>query len=273
MMKVTTAEEFKRQFHRKGFRSEVMDTYAHNLRFANAAWFQLADDTSECLSAIAVKHMETQRGRIGDKNILATLMLLRSLGLLQGTIMMLERGMVIEARTLMRSLLETSFLLGAIHDNAEAFSKQFIEDANAAQKAQAGLAVKYGSLDQNSPQYKATMATIDRLTGKFSALQVGEIAQNGPLKPSYLLYRVMSNDSAHTSLTSILHHFNFEAAKKGEGSFMYGPEGPDSVAANLDNLVLIATGIGVGFTNITGDGEGNREVAVLCDRFGKLSGR
>jgi hypothetical protein len=73
-----TAEEYKEQFGRHGFLAPVMELIAHNNRGTHADWFELARDTNTCLQAIAVKAMEEQAGVIGDKNVLSTLLLLRS---------------------------------------------------------------------------------------------------------------------------------------------------------------------------------------------------
>ncbi|HEY2658994.1 MAG TPA: hypothetical protein VGI79_04685 [Caulobacteraceae bacterium] len=82
---------------------------------------------------------------------------------------------------------------------------------------------------------------------------------------SFLLYKVMSNDSAHNTVTSVLNHRDLDT-----GQFRLGPADNDKVELNLDNLVLIATGIGIGFTNTIGDVESNRRVTALCNRYGVL---
>jgi hypothetical protein len=272
MTETITPEEFKKQFGRAGYLADVMKPYADRIRAVSADWFKLANDTNESLGMIAVKAMETHRGLIGDKRILSTLLLLRALGMLQASILLLERGMVVEARVLMRSLLETGFCVAAILKDADGFVKQFSEDSNAAQKAQANLAIKYGKIESGSETYKSMMDLLDRFTAKQRFMRIDDMAQTGPMAHSYLLYRIMSNDSAHTSLSSALHHFDFDVGGDREGGFSYGPHGSDKVAANLDNLVVIATGIGVGFTNIVADADGNRAVAALCDRYAAMSG-
>jgi hypothetical protein len=73
-----TAEEFKDAFQRNGSLAPIMDTFAHNLRISHADWFDLANDTGECLQAIAVKAMDERRGKIGDKNVLSPLLLLEA---------------------------------------------------------------------------------------------------------------------------------------------------------------------------------------------------
>jgi hypothetical protein len=73
-----TAEEFKDAFQRNGSLAPIMDTFAHNLRISHADWFDLANDTGECLQAIAIKAMDERRGKIGDKNVLSPLLLLEA---------------------------------------------------------------------------------------------------------------------------------------------------------------------------------------------------
>jgi hypothetical protein len=265
-----TAEEFKEAFQRKGFLAPIMSAFAHNVRVTHADWFDLANHTSECLQAIAVRAVDEQGGKIGDKNVLSTLLLLRSLGLIQAIIMMLERAMVVEARVLMRTLLETSFCIASIHKDADAFVEKFREDHRRSQRDQAEIAIKLGSLDPNGEQYKALMATLDSISRKEQLLPIGAIAKDGPIASSYLLYKIISNDSAHCSVTSVLNHFNVESLRRKESGYILGPFGSDKIELNIDNLVHIATGIGVGFTNIVNDMDGNRAITVLCNRYDVL---
>jgi hypothetical protein len=260
-----TAEEYKEQFGRDGFLAPVMDLIAQNNRVTHAEWFALARDTNACLQAIAVKAMEKQGGAIGDKNVLSTLLLLRSLGFLQGSLVMLEKGMLVEARTLMRAMLETSFCLGAIHDDADAFVEKFRSDHRKSSRQQAEAALYFGSLDPASEKFQALTKTIDAISTSERLMSITDVGKSGPLASSFLLYKVMSNDSAHNSVTSVLNHFD-----TGKKQFRLGPAATDKIELNLDNLVLIATGIGVGFTNIVGDMEGNRRIAALCNRYGVL---
>ena len=263
-----TAEEYKEQFGRDGFLAPVVDLIAHNNRVIHADWFDLARDTNTCLQTISVKAMEEQRGAIGDKNVLSTLLLLRSLGFLQASIMMLEKGMLVEARTLMRSLLETSFCVGAIHDGADDFVAKFRSDHHKAQRQQAQTAIELGSLDPTSEDYQAFERTIEAISSKERLMEMTNIGKDGPLAKSVPLYKIMSNDSAHNTVTSVLNHHDHDT-----GGYRFGPASNDKIELNLDNLVNIATGIGVGVTNIIGDTEGNARIKALCDRYGLLRAR
>ena len=260
-----TAEEYKEQFGQDGFLAPVMHLIAHNNQVTQADWFALARDTNTCLQAVAVKAMEGQAGAIGDKNVLSTLLLLRSLGLLQGSIMMLENGMLVEAKILMRTMLETSFCLGAIHDDADAFVAKFRSDHRKSSRQQAEAAINYGSLDPASEQFEALTKTIEAISASERLMSMTDMGKSGPLARSFLLYKIMSNDSAHNSVTSVLNHFDHDKRR-----FSLGPAANDKVELNLDNLVLIATGIGVGFTNIVGDMESNRRITALCNRYDVL---
>jgi hypothetical protein len=265
MPEEVSAEEFKKQFGHDGFLAPVMDLIAHNNRVLHAAWFELARDTNECLQAISVKAMETYQGALGDKHVLSTLLLLRSLGLLQGSIMMLEKGMLVEARILMRSMIETSFCLGAIHKDADAFVAQIKSDNRKSTRQQAEAALTYSSLDPESDTFKALTKALEEISTKERLLSMTDIGKEGPISNLFLLYKVMSNDSSHPSITSVLNHYN-----RDKQQFTLGPASNDQTELNLDNLVLIATGIGVGFTTIVGDIEGNKQITTLCNRYGAL---
>ncbi len=265
---VATAEEFEEQFGKKGYLSEIMSgVFPCNVRIAHADWFALVGDTNEALQAIAVKSVDRYSGPLGDKRVLATLLLLRCLGLFQGAVLLLERGMVVEARVVMRSLLETSFCLGAIHEDADAFVERFRSDHRKSQRQQAEAAIQFGELDPASEQFKALTEAIEAISTSEKLLNMTEIAKSGPLSRMFVLYKMMSNDSSHCSVTSVLNHYDRDSQAKGGAGYILGPFGADQVVPNIDNLILIATGIGVGFTNIVGDPEANRRISALCERY------
>lgn len=266
-----TPEEFKEQFGRRGFLAEIMGVFTRNLRIKHMLWFSLVDDANEVLQAIAVKSMEQYCGLLlGDKKVLATLLLLRSLGLFQGSLMLVERGMIVEARVLMRALLETSFCLGAIHDDAQVFVNKFSSDNEKSRRQQADAAVNFGSLDPNSEQFKALTYMMNAISKSEKLLNMSELAKEGPLSRLFLLYKVMSNDSAHCSVTSVLNHYDRNSQAHHPAGYILGPFGADQAELNLDNLILIATSIGIGFTSIVGDAEGNRKISDICERYEAL---
>lgn len=268
---MVTPEEFKEQFGRRGYLAEIMGVFTRNLRIKHAAWFSLVDDANETLQGIAVESMEQYSGLLlADKKVLATLLLLRSLGLFQGSLMLVERGMIVEARVLMRALLETSFCLGAVHDDAQAFVNKFSSDHEKSRRQQAEAAIQFGSLDPSSEQFKALTDTINAISKSEKFLNMSELAKEGPLSRLFLLYKVMSNDSAHCSVTSALNHYDRGDQVDRSAGYILGPGGTDQAELNLDNLVLIATSIGIGFTNIVGDAEGNRQISDICERYEAL---
>ena len=98
----------------EGYLSPDITAWIGKHRADNADWFALAGD----LNRIAQSQLGRLRARDDEhQSLVVALCFLRGLSQFQGSIIMAERGMIAEARTLIRGCLETVFLMGAA--NAE----------------------------------------------------------------------------------------------------------------------------------------------------------
>ncbi len=101
-----------RLFDDVGFLAD--DLGVGEIRSENADWFVLAEDLNAALMALTKSAMNTVRTTSWDPKAVAVRLLLRCCSNLQGIILLTERGMAPEARTLVRSLLEGAFGLAAL---------------------------------------------------------------------------------------------------------------------------------------------------------------
>lgn len=256
----------KTLFLETGFLSDQLIGQIPSFRKQNAEWFALIEDVAACLQQTAVKACETVKGTPFEPHPLGLLVLHRANSLIQGAIIMLERGMVVEAKTLTRSLLECAFVLAGLHDKPEEVRAMLISDMDAAKRGQAKAILKSGG------GADAT-ALEDRIKefGKVRNLPIDELADLGLLKNLYLHYRVLSNDAVHPSGKSLRRHMNVAADGKSWGGYKFGPGTNDEIAETAYLIFLIGVPVGVAFQQMIGDKENNARMGEIIDKNEKLT--
>jgi hypothetical protein len=252
------------QFRQKGFLSQASTRAKKHIRQGNKDWFNLADKLVWLLQEIALRTSESVKGKTLDAPVLATSILLRSTGLSQAAILLIERGMAVEARIMIRSLLENAFCIAAITDNEAEFIKRFKKDHTASQKAQASFILKKLS-EPGSARAKNLESFLKQLEQGSKNLSIKELAELGPLNEQYLLYRVLSNDSSHPSATSLLRHYRFD--KDGWNGYRMGAAEDNEVAETLWYLALSIMPICVGVMQITKNRASNKKLTRLIEQY------
>ena len=92
-----------------GFLSPETQATIAQCRQQSAIWFALAEDVNRSAQATMANYQIGPDGNISTQHLFGLLLLIRSLSNFQGSLMMAERGMVVEARTLFRSCFENAF--------------------------------------------------------------------------------------------------------------------------------------------------------------------
>src|ERR1700704_180996 len=103
-----------------GFLSTDLQVRMDDIRGRHSDWFSHAESLNRFAQRVATsqREMSSERG-LGDDRVLALLLFYRALNNFQGTVLMSERGMIVEARTLARSCLESAICLAAIKADPE----------------------------------------------------------------------------------------------------------------------------------------------------------
>lgn len=235
------------------------------IRGENSEWFQLAEDLNRVLQAAASRAVEIHHGSSLDPNAVATRLLMRACGSLQGTILAAERGMVTEALTLARSLLEAAFCMAAMLDDPPKFVEALAADAEAARRRQAQFLVAQG-LTGDDPATLLRLKEVIEEIGKQQTLSPKQLATTGPLIKLYLAYQKLSNDAAHPSAAS-LHRFVATTADRAGWQYRWGPGKGEEIAFALQQAANAGLAMGVGFTQLTADHDNNQKLGPLSDRL------
>lgn len=253
------------KFVEMGFASEETRKSIADLISTNAEWFDLLNEVIRSLQITALKACETVKGSPSDKLPLSLLVLHRANGHLQGAAILLERGMVVEAQTLLRSLLETALIMVGLRDNYETVKAMLIEDMDAAIKGQAKIILKQG-ITHDIEKLEERIKKF----GRVQNLSIDKLAELGPLKELYLLYRILSNEAAHPSSRSLRRHMGVADDTASWNGYLIGPSGPADVAETADQLIMTGIALGISFQQMVEDIENNKKLGEIAERYSQI---
>lgn len=235
-------------------------------RAESATWFKLAEDIDAVLMKAAAEAMTKTAGSTNwAPEAVAVRILLRSCKTFQAVILLTERGMVAEGRTLVRSLVENAFGVGALLEDADTFLKMLRDDSEASRRNQ-GSFILAEKLTQSSVDHGRLQKAIDAIDKKASIMSPKKVAKLGPLLKEYLTYQRLSDDAAHLSAKSLQHHVTIALDRSG-WCYRWDDGNSDENAATLHDAIRMALFIGIGITQLIDDTQNNAAFQPLISRF------
>lgn len=209
----------------QGFLSPDIQAWIGKHRKESAAWFALAED----LNVIGQRQVGLLKIPADDNQaFLTALLFMRGLSGFQGAVLLAERGMTQEARTLTRGCFETVFCLGAVRKDP-AFADAFIKDDASRREKLARLLLKTpDGLDTGNIEKLQGFLDDQAQSGLESQpLQIARAAELAGLTGIYdTYYRGLSNDAAHPSVTALNRHVNADESGLIKG-LHWGPDVKD----------------------------------------------
>ena len=266
MSEVYTLMDLPKGFREAGFLGVGVTNSIVSVRAENADWFKLAEDTNAALMRAAMAAASAVKSTSMSPEAVAVRVLLRSCGTLQGVILLTERGMVAEGRTLARGLIENAFCIAALLAAPATFLEMLKEDSEASRRQQGKFALAEQLITAGAQRDRLQVA-IDAIDKKAEIMGPKKLAALGPLMRQYLFYQRLSDDAAHPSSKSLHRYMLTEASHSGWKGYKSGAGDHGENAATLHSAILAALPIGVGITQMLKDKNGNAEFAELCDRF------
>lgn len=252
-------------FATHGFLGNSITNGIVHLRAENADWFSLADDTNLALMRIAATAISSVKTNSWAPKAVAARVLLRSCGTFQGVILLTERGMVAEGRTLARSLIESALCVAALHDNPITFIEMLRQDSQASRRQQANFIIEENLVIAGTARDKL-QAVVDDFDKKIAIMSPKKVAALGPSLKLYLSYQRLSDDAAHLSARSLDRHLLPNSART-VSTCKLGAGDQGENAATLHHAISAAIEIGVGITGMLNDVEGNAEFDTISRRF------
>jgi hypothetical protein len=146
-----------------------------------------------------------------DPKILVLALLSRTLSNLKGVALLVQHGLVVEARVLARCCYENMFMVGGLHAKGVEFAGQMIEDDQAGRKGRLRFAfetepiLKSLSAETQEAVKRRHEAFMD--APKVGFLRPKEASEVGELKDTYAVYSQFSGDAAHPTITALARHW------------------------------------------------------------------
>jgi hypothetical protein len=207
-------DAFRKSIMELGFLSPAVHQTIDGIRRRNAAIFDLADDASRLgqevmFHGISVGARETTMSPIG----LGTQLLIRTVSNFQAAVILAERGMTIEARTLVRSCYENAVFIGGLHTCPKETVDHMRADERGSQIGRLTIMAEEMEAEGHDP------VEVSRLRGRIEEISATPepvrlstrlIAKRVGINAHYLFFRQMSADSAHPSLSALQKHLEME---------------------------------------------------------------
>jgi hypothetical protein len=198
-------------FEAEGFLSTDVTAWIDTHRTKHSTWFSLAGDLNLVLQS-CVRSMMIQSD--DNASFVASLLFMRGLSGFQGSIVLAERGMTLEARTLSRACFETLFYLAALQKDPSFVDEMIGEDAAQRRKiARALTELPDGAgLDAaRIDRLRTFIMEVGTSVENAKAIGIESAAKRAGLHGIYnTYYRGLSNDSAHPSLSAMNRHTDLD---------------------------------------------------------------
>lgn len=243
-IKSNTEDSIAEDMTKFGFLSAKLDDAAHAIVRVHAPWFHLCDRINELAVAAWINHPIDKAGQATtDPEPLAVRLMARAISGFEGAVILLRRGMTVEAGTLARGVYESGFWLAYIFKNAPEAIHWFKIDEDHGKK---GRLVEFAALYANNekllPDIQASLEEVTkRLEGKPKRpLSPKQIAERANIVNYYAYYKRLCGSSAHASILSTDHYLTFFA--DGTVGHELGPdmEGIDRMLAFAAHAVILS---------------------------------
>jgi len=256
-----------------GFLSPLLHDYIPNITASHPWWFEFARRLNRRIISMWLQHPITTEGLLPlDPEPLAVRLMARAMDSFQGAVLLLERGMTLEAGTLARNVYETGFWLAYIREHPKAATKQFKAEELAAKiSRQNGYKQMFAYNPPRLAEIEATLVKLRRERGdsEIKKLLIPTLAERGKSKEFYIYYKVLCGSSAHASVLSTDHYLNF--FDDDTAGHTIGPDiaGIDRKLAFACHAVLLSALAFAGFT----EADACADLLTLTEEFYDKSSR
>lgn len=187
---------------------------------------------------------------------------------------LIDAGLVVEARTLVRSILENQFYLYALAKEGKAFLDKMVADERFSQ-ASRGQVVLEGPFgrERMGEDAKAQMKAFLRKIGgeRKAPLKPREVIKKYHVRDAYIFYQELSADAAHPSLTALNRHV--VAGKEGaiRGLIVVPPINVAEVLETTYYAAMALLGVGIASNTIFGGTPSHPQLEELAAEFQALA--
>lgn len=212
-----------------------------------------------------------------DTKVIALTLLCRSMSHVEGTVAMIERGLIVEARVLTRCCYENLIWMDGLAATGVEFVKQIGSNEYAYKKLRGKVILEWASTQDAKPEFEeklvAYMAELEEKQPKARPISFKATAAAGVLKDNYIIYTQLSSDAAHPSAESLSRHITRTTVSDTETTLnvIALPCPPtDEIVQTLDFICGALLGICVGVNQIIGGLPSGKELKPMLDELSSL---
>lgn len=211
-----------------------------------------------------------------EPGVIALTLLNRTLSTVEAVELLLDKEMVVEARTLVRCLYENLFCVADLAKRNSGFVDDLEFDDLHNRKARAGGLLDFARAQTERADFieelVAFRAELMARPEKTYSLKFEQAAKRGNVLPAYVVYRELSTDAAHPSATSLSRNIVLNGDPDAPPFSVVGyPQTSDIELHDTAALLCSATvGVLVAVNEILGDVKAGETLWALADAFKAL---
>jgi len=239
-------------------------------------WAELADTLGQTgLDILAGAPVTVTEKRIADPKVLAIMLMSRTLSNFRGVFTLIENGLVVEARILVRCCFENAFWIAGLHAQGDKFVRKMLQDEMRSRHVRGELALskKPKLLEHVEKRLKEQLRAINKKWPDAKSLNPKDVAMSGLFRDWYLIYSQLSADAAHPTVTSLHRHVG-HCEKNGESLIDVVPAPKEEEVTTTWNWACNAMlGACVGVNEMLGGTPAGQKLGQIADRYQALTTR
>jgi hypothetical protein len=210
-----------------------------------------------------------------DVKILAILLLCRTIGNLNGTILLAQGGLVVEARTIVRCCFENLFFVNALHQQGEKFVKEMFHDELASLRSRGEFLLQQRNRLPNpewEPRLREMLRDIKNQKPIRPTLDPKNVAGRGPAINFYTFYSELSTDAAHPTGKALSRYITWseDNGKSVRGIDVEPPPSGSDLADTLHLICSATLGVFVSVREMLGSTTTIPELTKALDEYKTL---
>lgn len=179
-----------------------------------------------------------------NQQLIAATLFLRTLGSFQALYLLAERGLLADARTILRSATETVIWLVAVGKNEEVCNYLVAGDKSHRQKlGKAWLEIPQAVTEMTASEKTTTEDAIQSIHIEKASTKIADLARKADVEALYqTIYRLTSGDAAHPTLGALSRHVEEDANGYIRG-LKFGPDVGDLEKTLFDAISVLGFAI------------------------------
>ena len=209
-----------------------------------------------------------------DPKVIALTLLCRSMSHVEGAVAMIERGLVVEARTLTRCCYENLIWMAGLAEKGVEFVEKIAGNEYAYKKLRGKVVLEWASEQDANPQLEdrlvAYMAELKEKHPDAKPISFKATATSSVLKDAYVVYTQLSSDAAHPSAESLSRYITRTNVSDSETilniNALPSPEEKE-ILQTVEFACGALLGICTGANQIVGDLPSGKQLAPMFEEF------